>query len=125
MVRLEFVKGQGGVANIVNGNLRDTDRETLLNIEDIDKVVVSFYAAIAINEALKAIEISGYIIVFDTLSALAPYLEQIDMIDGEVFNPGVNGIKTPDWDSGSRDKTEGIQSHTYVDTNIEKDLINL
>lgn len=123
MVRLEFIKGQGGVANIINGNLRDTDRETLLNIEDIDRIVVGFYSAIAINEAVKAFEISGYIIVFETLDSMTPYLTQIDMLDGEVFNPGVNGVQKPDWDVASRNKTDGIQSHTYVDTNIEQDLI--
>lgn len=124
MLRLEFVKGQGGVANIINGNLRDTDRNSLLNIEDIDKVVVSFYSAIAINESVMAFEISGYIIVFDSLEAMQPYLTQIDIFDGEVFNPGVNGIQKPSWDVASRDKTEGIVSHTYENTDIEQELIN-
>jgi len=124
MVRLQFVKDQGGVVNIVNGNLRDTDRNALLNIEEIDSVVVSFYVAVAINEELKAFEISGYIIVFDSLDSMSPYLEQIDLLDGEVFNPGVNGVKKPDWDVASRDKTVGIQPHTYIDTDIEQTLIN-
>jgi len=124
MVRLEFVKGQGGVANIINGNLRDTDREELLDIEDATRVIVNFYSAIAINDDLIAMEISGYIIVFESLEDMEPYLTQIDLLDGEIFNPGINGIKTPDWDVASRDKTEGIVEHTYEDTDIEKDLIN-
>ena len=124
MLRLEFIKGQGGVVNLVNGNLRDTDRDTLLNIEDIDRVVVSFYSAIAINESLKAFEISGYIVVFDSLESMNPYLEQIDLLDGEIFNPGVNGIQKPSWDVASRDKTEGIVSHTYENTDVEQELID-
>jgi len=124
MVRLQFIKNQGGVVNIVNGNLRDTDRDALANIEEIDSVIVSFYYALAINEELKAFEISGYIIVFDSLDSMKPYLDQIDLLDGEVFNPGVNGVKKPDWDVASRDKTVGIQPHTYTDTDIEQTLIN-
>ena len=124
MVRLEFVKGQGGVVNIVNGNLKDTDRTELLNIEDIDRVIVSTYEAIAINDALFAIEMSGYIVVFDSAESMQPYFDQIDLFDGEIMNPGVNGIKKPEWDVGSRDKTEGIQPHTYVDNDVEQDLIN-
>jgi len=124
MVRLQFIKDQGGVTNIVNGNLRDTDRNALENIEEIDSVIVNFYTAIAINEELKAIEIAGYIIVFDSLDSIKPYLNQIDLLDGEVFNPGVNGVKTPTWDVASRDKTLGIQPHTYTDTDIEQTLIN-
>jgi hypothetical protein len=124
MVRLEFIKGQGGVVNIINGNLRDTVRGEILDIEDAERVIVSMYSAIAINETIKAFEISGYVIVFDTVDNLNRYLKQIDMLDGELFNPGVNGIKKPDWDVAGRDKTEGIVSHTYENTDIEKDLIN-
>jgi hypothetical protein len=124
MVRIEFIKGQGGVANIINGNLRDVDRNALLDIEAIDRVIVAFHMAIAINEALKAFEISGYIIVFDSLEAMKPYLDQINMLDGEVFNPGINGVKKPSWDVASRDKTEGIVSHSYENTDIEQTLIN-
>ena len=124
MVRLEFIKGEGGVTNIVNGNLRDTDRNSLLNIEDADRIIVSFYSAIAINVSLIAIEISGYVVVFDTLENMQIYLDQIDLLDGETFNPGINGLMRPSWDVASRDKTEGVQSHTYLNTDIEQDLIN-
>ena len=124
MVRIEFIKGLGGVVNIINGNLKDTDRAELLNIEDLNRVIVNFYGAIGINDEVKAIEISGYIVVFDSLDSMQPYLEQIDILDGELFNPGVDGVQKPDWDTGGRDKTEGIVSHTYVDEDIEKDLIN-
>lgn len=124
MIRIEFIKGLGGVINIVNGNLRDTDRDELLHIEDIDRVIVNFHNAIAINTSLKAIEIAGYIIVFDTLESLNPYIEQMNILDGEIFNPGVNGVKKPDWDVASRNKTEGIVSHSYTNTDIEKELIN-
>jgi hypothetical protein len=123
MVRLEFIKGHGGVESIINGNLRDTVRGEVQDIEDADRVIVSMYSAIGINQSIKAFEISGYVIVFDTLDSMNTYLAQIDLLDGELFNPGVNGIKKPDWDTASRDKTEGIQSHTYVDTDVEQDLI--
>jgi hypothetical protein len=124
MVRMEFVKGQGGVVNIINGKLRDTVRGEVTDIEDAERVIVSMYSAIAINSAIPAFEISSYVIVFDTIDSMNIYLEQIDMLDGESFNPGVTGLRKPDWDTGGRDKTEGIQSHTYVDTDVEQDLIN-
>lgn len=125
MIRIEFVKGQGGIVNIVNGNIRDVDRATLLDVEDVDRVRINAlnFSPIGFNDSLKAIQIAGYIIVFDALSSMEPYLQQIDMFDGQIFNPGINGIKKPDWDVAGRDKTEGIQKHTYVDTDIEKDLI--
>lgn len=124
MIRLEFVKGQGGVVNLVNGNLRSDDRDAMVNLEDVDRIIVNTTDAIAINNALIAMEISGYIVLFDALSSMQPYLDQIDLVDGELFNPGINGVKKPDWDVAGRDKTEGIQSHTYEDTDIEKDWIN-
>ena len=126
MVRIEFVKGQGGVKNIVNGNLRTVDRDDLDNVELVDRLRINAlsFSPISFNDELKAMEIGGHIIVFEELVDMKPYLDQIDMFDGEIFNPGINGTKTPDWDVASRDKTEGIQSHTYEDTDIEKDLIN-
>ena len=125
MVRIEFVKGLGGIVNIVNGNLRDTDRNELTNIEDVDSVRINArnFSPIGFNNELKAMAIGGYIIVFDSLASMQPYLEQIDLFDGQIFNPGVDGVQKPDWDVASRDKTEGIQPHTYVDTDIEKELI--
>lgn len=125
MIRIEFAKGKGGVLNLINGKLRDTDRNTLSNIEDIDRVIVDSYDAIAINDTLKAIEISGYIVVFDSLENMNTYLDQIFLIDGEIFNPGINGIKRPDWDVGSRNKYEGIQPHSYINTDIEKELLTM
>ena len=122
MVRVEFLKGKGGVINIINGNLRDTDRNALLNIEDIDRVIVNIYNALAINYNLKALEVAGYVIVFETLEAMEPYLIQMDLLDGEIFNPGVEGIRYPTWDI-NRNINEGIMPHTYVNTDIEKDLI--
>jgi len=124
MIRIEFIKHQGGVVNIVNGNLKDTDRNTLLNIEAIDRVIVDSSDAIAINNALNAIEIAGYIIVFDSLSSMQIYLDQIDLMDGETFNPGVEGIRKPTWDVASRDKRDGIQPHTYTYTDIERQMIS-
>ena len=125
MVRIEFVKGFGGIVNIVNGNLRDTDRAELTNIEDVDSVRINArnFSPIGFNNELKAMAIGGYIIVFDELASMQPYLDQIDIFDGQIFNPGIDGVQKPDWDVASRDKTEGIQSHTYIDTDIEKDLI--
>jgi len=126
MVRIEFEKGKAGISNIINGNLRTVDRDALEDIEDVNLVRINAlsFSPIGINYELKAIEIAGYIIVFEEIENMTPYLEQIDMFDGEVFNPGTNGLKTPTWDVASRDKTEGIQSHAYTDTDIEKDLIN-
>lgn len=123
MVRVEFLKGKGGVINIINGNLRDTDRNALLNIEDIDRVIVNIYNALAINYNLKALEVAGYVIVFETLEAMEPYLNQMDLLDGEIFNPGINGIKKPSWDISDVKLENGIIPHTYVNTDIEKDLI--
>ena len=125
MVRIEFVKGRGGIVNIVNGNLRDTDRNALTNIEDVDSVRINArnFSPIGFNNELKAMAIGGYIIVFDDLTSMQPYLDQIDLFDGQIFNPGIDGVQKPDWDVASRDKTEGIQQHTYIDTDIEKDLI--
>lgn len=122
MVRIEFIKGQGGVVNLVNGNLKSVDRDNLLNIEDIDRIIVNSTEAIAFNNDLKAMEISGYLVIFDTIESMEPYLAQMDMFDGEIFNPGVDGVQKPKWDSASRDKTEGIVPHTYVSTDIEKEL---
>lgn len=123
MVRLEFIKGIGGVVNLVNGNLKSVDRDELLNIEDIDRIIVNSTDAIAINNGLNAMEMGGYIIVFNSVESMKPYLDQIDMLDGELFNPGINGVKKPDWDVASRNISEGIQPHTYINTDIEKDLI--
>lgn len=124
MVRLEFIKGQGGVTNIINGQLRDTVRGEVQDIEDAERVIVSMYSAIAINSSIPAFEISSYVIVFDNVDSMNVYLNQIDMLDGESFNPGVTGLRKPDWDIGGRDKTEGIQSHTYTDIDIEKEFID-
>lgn len=124
MVRIEFVKGQGGVVNIINGNIKSVDRDQITNIEDLDRVIVNTYEAIAINDELSAIEMAGYVIFFDNADSLQTYLNQIDLFDGEIMNPGVNGIKKPDWDVASRNKTDGIQEHTYVNTDIEQDLID-
>jgi len=124
MVRIEFVKGEGGVVNIINGNLKSIDRDQIVNIEDLDRVIVNTYEAIAINDSLFAIEITGYVIVFESAETMQVYMNQIDLFDGQVMNPGINGIKRPDWDVASRNKTEGIESHTYVNTDIEQQLIN-
>lgn len=125
MVRIEFVKGQGGVVNIINGGLRTVDRDAIDNVELVDKLRINAmsFSPIGFNDELKAMEIGGHIIIFDELASMQPYLDQIDMFDGQIFNPGVNGVLKPDWDTGGRDKTEGIQEHTYVNEDIEKDLI--
>ena len=125
MVRIEFVKGIGGVVNIINGGLRTVDRDAIANVELVDRLRINAlsFSPIGFNDALKAMEIAGHIITFENLSDMQPYLDQIDLFDGQIFNPGVNGVEKPDWDVGSRDKTEGIQSHTYIDEDIEKDLI--
>jgi hypothetical protein len=126
MVRIEFKKGVGGVTNIINGNLRTVDRDALTDIEDVDLVRINAlsFSPIGINYEVIALEIAGYIIVFDEVDNMNIYLKQIDLFDGEIFNPGIDGLKTPDWDVANRDKYEGIQSHTYNDTDIEQDLIN-
>ena len=126
MVRLEFVKGEGGVKNIINGNIREIDRNDIDNIEDIDKVLINalHFSPIGFNFDLKAIQIAGYIIVFNELSDMEPYLQQIDVFDGEIFNPGVDGVKYPEWDVGHEDPYKNIVAHTYTNTDIEKDLID-
>ena len=127
MVRIEFIKGIGGVTNILNGSIRDVDRSNIDTIEDVDKVRINAlnFSPIGFNDSLKAMQIAGYIIVFDALTSMQQYLDQIDAFDGQIFNPGINGVQAPDWDVAKRDKTEGIQHHTYVDTDIEKDLTNI
>lgn len=124
MLRIEFEKGKGGVVNIVNGNLRDIDRTNILNIEDVDKVRINpfDFSPIGFNYELNAMQIAGYIIIFDSQASWEPYLKQLDMVDGEIFNPGINGIQYPAWDI-NRNPNEGIVSHTYTNTDIEKDLI--
>lgn len=52
MLRLEFVKGVGGVVNLINGSLKEIDRNEIANIENIDRIIVDFREAIAINESL-------------------------------------------------------------------------
>ena len=124
MIRIEFVKGVGGVVNLINGKLRDTDRTELINLEDVDRVIVDSYTAMAINTPLKALEISGYVVVFDTMDSMQVYLDQMFMMDGEIFNPGVNGLKKPAWDITGDNLMNGIVPHTYVGTDIEQELIN-
>lgn len=124
MVRIEFEKGKGGVLNIINGTIRDVDRAELLNIEDVDVVSINVwnFSPIGFNKALNSIEIGGYIIVFDSNESWKPYMKQIDMFDGQIFNPGTQGIQYPTWDI-TRNKTEGIVAHTYTNTDIEKELL--
>jgi hypothetical protein len=124
MIRLEFIKGVGGVVNLVNGTLKEIDRAELQNIEDIDAVIVDFHEALAINKTLKALEIAGYIVIFDTLESLQLYIDQVALIDGEVFNPGRDGIRKPVWDSGDVKLTPSkIVPHTYIRRDVEKELI--
>lgn len=124
MIRIEFEKGKGGIVNIINGSLRDIDRREILNIEDVDKVVIngSDFSPIGFNYELNALQVAGYIIIFDNITNWVPYLKQIDIIDGEIFNPGITGIQYPSWDV-NRNKTEGIVAHTYTNTDIEKELL--
>ena len=123
MIRIEFVKDVGGITHILNGTLRDTDRNNLDNIENVDKVRINalHFSPIGFNYDLKAIELAGYVIIFDSLDSMQPYLDQIDIFDGQIFNPGINGIQYPSWDVGHDDKYSGIQPHTYVDTDVEND----
>lgn len=124
MIRIEFEKGKGGIVNIINGSLRDIDRREILNIEDVDKVVIngSDFSPIGFNYELNALQVAGYIIIFDSIVSWEPYLKQIDIIDGEIFNPGITGIQYPSWDV-NRNTIEGIVAHTYTNTDIEKDLL--
>ncbi len=125
MIRLEFIKGVGGVVNLINGVLKEIDRTEIQNIEDIDRVIVDFHEAMAINETLKALEIAGYIVIFDTMESLQLYIDQVALIDGEVFNPGRDGIRKPVWDSGDVKLTPAkVVPHTYTYTDVEKNLIN-
>jgi len=125
MIRLEFKKGEGGIKNIINGNLRTVDRDALDDIEDVDLVRINAlsFSPIGINYDLKAMEVAGYIIVFEELENMEPYLEQIDKFDGEIFNPGIEGIRYPDWDVARDKLQDGIVPHTYTDTDIEKELL--
>jgi len=125
MIKIEFVKGLGGVVNILNGNLRTIDRDNITDVEDVDRVQInaSNFSPLGFNDSLNALQISGYIIIFVDNDAMLPYLNQIDLFDGQTFNPGVDGIQKPSWDSAGSNKTDGIQHHTYIDTDIEKDLI--
>ena len=124
MIRIEFEKGKGGIVNIINGSLKDIDRSEILNIEDVDKVVIngSDFSPIGFNYELNALQVAGYIIIFDSIVSWEPYLKQIDIIDGEIFNPGITGIQYPSWDV-NRNTIEGIVAHTYTNTDIEKDLL--
>lgn len=125
MLRIEFEKGLGGVVNIINGNIRDVDRNEILNIEDVTRVIISLHAfsPLGFNESLNALQISGYIVVFDSMGSMKPYLDQIDLFDGEIVNPGTYGsLKYPIWDI-DRDKTDNIVKHTYNPTDIEKEIL--
>jgi len=126
MVRIEFEVGIAGITKIINGNLKEIDRDAIDDIESLDRLRINAlgFSPIGFNDELKVLEIAGHVIFFEELEMMEPYLKQIDMFDGEVFNPGKNGIKTPTWDSATRDKIEGIVSHQYEDTDVEKDLIN-
>ena len=125
MVRLEFIKGIGGVVNIINGNIRDLDRNSLTAIEDVTRVLIGVpnFNAVAFHDELKAMQISGYIIIFDEIASMKPYLDQIDLFDGEIFNPSVQGVRYPSWDVGQSNKHNGIVPHSYTLTDIEKEMI--
>lgn len=124
MIRLEFIKGVGGVVNLINGTLKEIDRAEIANIEDIDRVIVDFREALAINETLKALEIAGYIVIFDSMASLQLYIDQVNLFDGDVFNPGRDGLRIPNWDTGDSSYTRNmILPHTYTDRDVEKELI--
>lgn len=124
MLRLEFVKGVGGVVNLINGSLKEIDRNEIANVEDIDRVIVDFREAIAINESLLAMEMAGYIIIFQSRGHMQVYLDQVSLLDGEVFNPGRDGIRKPVWDSGDvKLKPSSIVPHIYIQRDVEKELI--
>lgn len=58
---------------------------------------------------------------FDSASALQLYATQFELATSVPYNPFTNGLATdPHYD---KPKTGSIQPHTYVDTDIEKDLI--
>lgn len=125
MARIEFIKGQGGVLNIVNGNIRDTDRQELLNIEDVNRVVINPYnfSPLGFNDELHAMEVAGYIIVFDSNVSMRVYEDQLDMFDGQKFNPGINGKQYPVWDSLHNQHTREIVTHQYENTDVERSLL--
>ncbi len=60
-------------------------------------------------------------VTFDSLAAMEPYIQSFDSYNllQDPFNNGVN--TDPFYD---KIPSGEIQSHTYVDTDIEKDLIN-
>lgn len=126
MIRIEFEKNKGGVTNIINGSLTEVNANNKDIDGNVDKMRINAwsFSPIGFNYDLKALQIAGFVIIFNELTDMDAYLKQIDMFDGEIFNPGVTGTKTPDWDVASRDKTEGIVPHTYVDTDVEQDAIN-
>jgi len=63
----------------------------------------------------------GAVITFKSLEAMTPYIASIDNYN-TLFNPISNGILTdPFYD---KIPSGAIQSHSYVDTNIEQDLID-
>jgi len=61
-------------------------------------------------------------IIFNNLDNLQIYSHQIEFATSTPYNPYASGINTdPHYDNP---KSGGIQSHSYVDTDIEQDLIN-
>ena len=60
-------------------------------------------------------------VTFNSPTALKLYSDQFELATSTPYNPFVSGLQTdPHYDSP---KTGSIQSHTYIDTDIEKELI--
>lgn len=57
---------------------------------------------------------------FENAAAMQPYIDQFVALSA-MYNPSVDGVNSdPFYD---KPKTGKIETHTYVDTDIEKDLI--
>lgn len=60
-------------------------------------------------------------IQFISLDAMIPYINQYEILSVRIVNPFTDGIRTdPYYD---KPKTGNIVSHTYTNTDVEKELI--
>lgn len=62
------------------------------------------------------------VITFNSAEALQPYIDQFLSID-EGISPINDFVPNPDYVRGDKSSNGQIVPHTYVDTDIEKDLI--
>ena len=109
------------------------DKRSTPNLIDIDydgTSVTTFNWSVT-DDSTCAFDYDGFRIIvgatgvqvkFDSAEALEPYYNQYHMYISGAFNPVTDGYKVdPHYD---HIPTGGIQPHSYVNTDVEKDLIN-